>query len=225
MFKLNRDCLYLIQQEIKIQAFYNISCYSLYTRPKNVHWTFLLDKLSLLQNYYQNIVKIKGKGQICMLIAWKGSIECMQWAKNKEFPICIWPSEVAARYGHLELLKWMKEAGYPLGDSTCHSAALGTQLDVLKWLRYNNIPWDDDVCRAAAYKGDLMMLDWISKNGSPPRSPHRSSSLCSEAIEGGNLDVLKWAITRGCSFDKNSLIHDAEIRGYHHIAEWIRDNY
>lgn len=126
-------------------------------------------------------------------------------------------ASAAAKYGHLDILKWIDETWDTTGTTTtsdneyirqqfyvdiCLSAASAGQLEVFKWAQ-----------RDSDYLGDV---DY----GELSYEYDHSTAF---AIQGGHLDMLKYAVGNGCS-----LIHDAYVDaaeyGHLDILEWLVEN-
>ncbi|CAB9499921.1 expressed unknown protein [Seminavis robusta] len=80
--------------------------------------------------------------QVCAAAAKVGSLEVIQWAKDKGFHWNRDTSKNAAAYGHLELLKYLHENGCPWDWRTCCFAAENGHLEVLKYAIENGCPWN-----------------------------------------------------------------------------------
>ena len=97
--------------------------------------------------YYNSVSKYAIKHKItrkldCSVIASKGYLEILKWARENG---CNWDSltcSFAAENGHLNVLQWARENGCYWNSDTCYGAAKGGHLEVLKWARENGCDWN-----------------------------------------------------------------------------------
>lgn len=108
-------------------------------------------------------------------------------------------SPIAVEYGHIHILEWLSEF---IGDSIdefrvqmCKMASVLGQLDVFKWAKLDytklELIWDGEE----------------EDNGFEFFFYDYSKQVLSNAIVGGNLDILKYAVEEaGCMFPENAYI-------------------
>lgn len=132
----------------------------------------------------------------------------------------------SVRHGHLEILQWIASLG-KLNMNICIHAACYGQLEVLKWIRnpgQGQAPIcsiDEQTWFQAAERGHLHILKWLHDN---EQNPGRNQSyICSRAVLGQHLEVLKWARSVGYAWDWRC-IHYAVMNGPPEILQWLRQN-
>ena len=123
-----------------------------------------------------------------------GSVEILEYWREKGYDLDTWACTGAARAGRLEALKFLRGLDPPCSwnSTTCNYAAQGGHLEVLKWLRDQDppCPWDWTTSSHAAEGGRLEVLKWLRAQEPPC---HWDWMTFSYAAKGGHLDVLKWA--------------------------------
>eukprot|EP01036_Dinobryon_divergens_P032877 gene32877-42554_t len=115
--------------------------------------------------------------------------------------IIIWPEgtsimSVVARNGNLEMIQWLKEMKCPKDRNTFSEAARGCHVEVLDWLQ-ESYGWPD--------------AGWDAVD-----------RTCDAIASTGRLDILKWAIAKGCPWD----VHCASTcasGGHMEMFRWILD--
>ena len=103
----------------------------------------------------------------------------------------------AARNGHFEIIKYIVENEDPamVDASTCNYAVVGGNLDILIYLREH-----------------VFGCEW-------------NSGICTNAVKHNRLEILKWAVEKGCIRDSLNCLELAEKRGFVKIVEFIREFY
>ncbi|KAL6053584.1 SecA trasnlocase/ankyrin repeat domain-containing protein [Balamuthia mandrillaris] len=179
-------------------------CSSLLRNKLYVHT--LCGSLSL----FQWAVKEQGlhlNARVSSLVAHKGDMEVMQWAREQG---CAWSEltcALAAKAGRLEMLKWLRENGCPWNQNTLFFAVQSGHLEVVQWAWEQGCHWDSALLRVAANKGHLHVLKWAKEHW-----PSKNEDLCFHAADNGHLEVLKWARENGCPWDSTTSTV-AAIRG------------
>ena len=104
---------------------------------------------------------------MCDLVARRGRLEVLQWARGQGCPwdwrTCSW----AAKGGHLSTLQFLREHGCPWDEATCSRAAEGGHLSTLQWAHEHGCPWDAATCIFASEGGHLPTLQWAHEHGCP----------------------------------------------------------
>ena len=153
-----------------------------------------------------------------------GSIEVLEYVRERGCKFDEYTCQGAAMGGHLEALKFLRglDPPCPWNEWTCTDAAMEGQLQVLKWLRSQDppCPWDDGTCILAAQEGHLEVLKWARSQNPPCRLPE---STCSYAAKGGQLEVLKWlrAEEPPCPWSRSDCRKAAVRSDHQHIVDWI----
>jgi len=143
----------------------------------------------------------------------------------------------AAQVGNIDILKWMIDNGYPRYERATTYAVKGNQFKTLKWLINNDFKIGQMAVYYAAGKGYMDILNFLvidkkcevnssyaAKKGKleivkylysiDPKSIY---SICDDAVQRGNLDILKFAYERDAGLDCFYVEHP-------HILSWLFDN-
>ena len=153
-----------------------------------------------------------------------GSIEVLEYVRERGCKFDEYTCQGAARGGCLEALKFLRglDPPCPWNEWTCTLAAEGGHLDILKWARSQDppCPWDDGTCVLAAQEGHLEVLKWLRSEAPPWPWPE---STCSYAAKGGQLEVLKWlrAEEPPYPWDEWTCAKAAE-GGHLEVLKWLR---
>ncbi len=199
------------------------------------------------------------------------SFVCRKWrcstTVKKEH--VIWYSELLAKRGHLNLLIWAKSKGCPITSGAIDKAAGNGRMQVLKWLETQNLEqisgsggvdvydleiakWlvangyliGENTANCAARMGNLELLEWAIDNGSfwplyiigetasfghthimkwyKNRGYQWSNVACCDVVEFGNFASLKWLRNNGCPWGKG-VCKMAAHKGYLGILQWAVD--
>jgi len=160
---------------------------------------------------------------LCSAAARGGHLEALKWLRENECLVSAatctaaatgnhlealkWLSEIgcqgneetfrhAAGVGNIEMLKWLKETGCEWDHFAISEAALVGNIEVMKWLRENGCPFNESACTAAAHEGHLDALKWLREQGCP------WGQTCVGAANGGQMEILRWAIANGSACDE-----------------------
>lgn len=151
-----------------------------------------------------------------------------------------YPTYYAAVNGQLECLKYLNENGYHWDSNTCSHAARGGHLNILIYLHENGCPWTKHTCEEAARNGHKDCLMYAHQNGCPMDrtavlaaimkrnlecmkyiveqigDEWKTESITKFAVQYGSLDCFKYAIEKGCPFNKEDCLKVAkgECRNY-----------
>eukprot|EP00658_Telonema_sp_P-2_P023351 TRINITY_DN19355_c0_g1_i5.p1 TRINITY_DN19355_c0_g1~~TRINITY_DN19355_c0_g1_i5.p1 ORF type:complete len:272 (-),score=32.71 TRINITY_DN19355_c0_g1_i5:456-1271(-) len=143
--------------------------------------------------------------RLCALIAGRGDVEMLEWAKEQG---CRWDESTcsaAALNGHWDLLDWARLFDCRWDWQTCSNAALRGHLGILQWARQCGCEWNSSTCACAAQNGHLDCLQWARANGCD-----WGPITCSSAGFGGHLKVLQWARANGCPWDRWTRVYAAQ---------------
>lgn len=178
--------------------------------------------------------------EICDMAARSGCLKLLQRTRELNSPWREKTSLEAFRSGNLEMVKWMKEQECPWHPNNCLKAAQYGHLKLVKWeLQENGGKWTQEICKEVARFGGLEILKWarsqkkriwkanydtddvmwvISTN--PQKIENWESEIVDSAIEGNQLEVLRWAVKGGAQLKEEHLILAAE-KGHLKIVQWI----
>jgi hypothetical protein len=167
--------------------------------------------------------------QVCSSAAVQGRLDILQWSREKN---CPWDSSVvylAGKNGHFDLMFWAIENGcerkytksslYIFGDIFQFAASKGTLGTVKMCHQKGILPQNDHSIEQSFYsvalKGDLatfkymhqeMGLKWVD-------------SVISPAIEGGNIDLIKYLEEHSCPLPFD-FCDKAAASGHLPVLEW-----
>jgi hypothetical protein len=161
-----------------------------------------------------------------------GSVEMLQWLKQKSFafsrhstytaarrphniPVlqylqnegCEWDNYVcsaAAEAGDLEQLKWLHQHGATLRSSVPGSAACNGMVNILDWWQQQGFEFDCHVMEQAAQYGQLQACKWLHCAGCP-----WSIRACFTAVDSGYIETLQYLHENGCPWDDTRMIDAA----------------
>ena len=152
-------------------------------------------------------------------------------------------------YNSLDMLKWgVTTQGYHWGDSTIIRIAKQNNFEMLKWALANGCPWHTWTPNTILEQDNLEILKWVVTNGyeclrfSDPMKRVKSLKMLRWVVGNGyklekydsqhlvklddpNGEMLKWALTNGCSWyewatndiveqDNLDLLKWAVVNGY-----------
>ena len=113
----------------------------------------------------------------------------------------------AAKYRHLHVLKWYAGRGLPLRETPLSAVIIFKKC--CRWANGETLQWlkDEMYCStigastlAAVGGGNLSGLKWLVKNGW-----QLTEECCSEAVDIGRLDILKWCLKKGVDWKVSEL--------------------
>ena len=170
-----------------------------------------------------NKVHIDNSSAVCNA-AHSGKMDILLWLQ-KEFDLHDWNFEAAMWYavniGNLEMIQYFKNSGVEVDPSICAEAAEQGHFEILKWMHENQCDWDSDTTTNAAKYGNLSILQWLIE----VNCPIDATNLEEGAIQGGNLQLIKW-VKSNLNIDwidsKNCKL--AIANGHWDILEWLLDN-
>lgn len=147
----------------------------------------------------------------------------------------------------LEVLQWLHEHNVPWDEHACETAAKKGNLKALKYLRSYNCPWDQNCLNNAIKYRHYEVVNYCLENRCPGgnRDIHifydydhdralkmmkllRKFSVpwhrdtCSDAVNTGNFEALKWAVSQGCPWERQTCANDAARHGNIEVLKWMR---
>ena len=159
---------------------------------------------------------------LMFLAGFQGSIGVIRWlSETKGIPLDTkgWRGALgAALGGRRAALEWFQGEGYKFSPSTCTWAAYGGRLDLLRWLRTSeDCPWNIDTSVAAASAGHMHVLRWAVGEGVDV-----DQVTCDAAIREGRLDVMHWLVSQGCTCRLDWSCREAIEHGQVRVLKWLR---
>ncbi|KAL6057540.1 hypothetical protein QOT17_015386 [Balamuthia mandrillaris] len=95
-------------------------------------------------------------------------------------------------------------------------------LTLLKWALQNGCPFDESLTAAAAARGNLKALQWLRQGEKGEQGPCPwNAQVCNEAARYGYWKVLRWALAKGCSLDKDRVLLLATKNGQLRTLQWL----
>lgn len=147
--------------------------------------------------YYNNIILI--------YFIVSGSLDCLIYAHKNGAKWFKHTCVVAAGEGNLNCLKYLHENGCEWESRIYSSAIRGGHLDCLKYIHKNGCDWDKSTCASAVSStpdpNRWKCLLYALENGC-----ELTSNFCVMAASKNNLEVLKFAIERGCEWGETALV-------------------
>ena len=163
--------------------------------------------------------------------------------------ICSNAVEIKDHEKALEVLQLLQEHDVPWNENSCATAARRGNLKALKYARSKDCPWDEnciiqalkyyhqdiveycvqngcpigtnDICHYAmedeVYDRAYRMLKLLRRNSVP-----WSRETCFDAARKGNFQALKWAVSNGCSWDRQDCAYYAAEYGDIEVLKWMR---
>jgi hypothetical protein len=139
-----------------------------------------------------------------------GDVEALRYAVYRGAPLMSQVYEMAAMSGDVAKVRWLLEQDSDYDSCVVYAAAKGGHLKVLELL--------DDKNGLNAASGDIGTLRYLRERAVPcPWGLH----VAIEAIERGQLEVLKWLHANGMSMDKSECecaAREDDVR----IFSWLR---
>jgi hypothetical protein len=121
-----------------------------------------------------------------------GNMPLLQQLRAEGCPWSAYACRRAAFSGKLEILQYLHEEGCPWGPETCAGAASGKSVECLKYAHEHGCPLNADTLRYAM--GDLSCLGYLLAVQNSPGM----DSLCEQLVVKGDLDLVRFAVERGC---------------------------
>eukprot|EP01036_Dinobryon_divergens_P039719 gene39719-52413_t len=153
-------------------------------------------------------------------------------------PNLVYPSIilVAARHNNLQAMKWLesnilraantaeKIIIWPKGTQIMSLVARNGNLEMLRWLKERECPKDLDSFSNAARGCHVEVLDWLQESYGWPEESYGGwpDSTCDAIASTGRLDILQWALDKGCPWDARCASTCA-MGGHMEMFRWILD--
>ncbi len=162
----------------------------------------------------------------------------------------LWPMQIAAQLNKIHILNILREYGFYCDDAIPELAAGSGRLEVLKWIYKSKYYINIEKCMFAAISNNdttiiKMLLDidkisiwrigWIYAARFAASQNKLESlkclwetggcldeSICESACRVDNIEMLKWARTKGCEWKKGTCLWYA--RGNAEMTRYIEDN-
>lgn len=161
-------------------------------------------------------------------------IDIFKWATENGAPKFQYACSNFAKRGNKEAIIWAIENGYQLEPQTqfirisplhyvCNCAV--KHLSLLKWLREeHDCEWNVKTIWSAIHAKCWDSVKWLVENGCPTTNTgdiDDQFSCCSLLAEVGELELLKWVVVKGLSFN-SSAINNAARNGHIEVLQWLR---
>jgi hypothetical protein len=151
--------------------------------------------------------------------ALSGSLTKLKWLiEEKQCNLAPQTGDFAARSGNIDMLLWIAESGGILDKSTCTAAARAGHLHVVQHLHTLNCEWDANACSAAASRAHLSVLQWLHEHG----CAWDTATICSDAAEGGSVEMLRYLSTCGLVFDADTM-SSAALNGGLQAVQYLHE--
>jgi hypothetical protein len=142
-------------------------------------------------------------------MALQGSLSCVKYLLNRQYPCTLKTTACAAYQGSLDLLKFLHdEVKCKWHKQTCEMAAMNGNLSALQYVHSIGCQWTAVTCAAAA-TNSLACLKYAHDNGC-----QWDGSTCSSAAENNRLDCLTYAYDRGCPWDSKTVQNAASKNSF-----------
>ena len=227
-----------------------------YGEISNEEGSLLLTELCFSGDWDSHELLDSGKSKV-HLAAMLGNIPVLQWCKSKGHcmneeasdPLRKTPFLYAIQNGHFESAKWIYwNSSEPIDlsiqkDSEGTTAAMyavdGSFIEILQWLYDiggNAVleQADNDgnyiVHRTTTTNESMSILEWLYSLGFDLDKPnHKLMTPLLYAIASGNLEMVQWFSTHGCSLDwrdiyGHSAMIVAVVNDHDHILQWLLDD-
>lgn len=154
-----------------------------------------------------------------------------------------YPTYYAALNNQLECLIYLNENGYHWDSTTCSHAVRGGHLNILTLLFEQGCPWTKHTCEEAARNGHQDCLIYAHKNGCPMdrtavlvatmkgnidcfkyivehiSDDWKTESITKFAAQNDHLNCFKYAIEKGCPYNKEDCLKVAKGECKQYILE------
>ena len=128
--------------------------------------------------------------------------------------------------GHYNLFEWLVKAEEvkSIADATYYmnEAAKNGQLDIVQYLNENECQWSREIYTQAAENGRIEILKWLYENRND-RYYWRDLSVCTSAIKGGHLEIVRYLHGRGCVLDEGMFTRAVKY-GHLDIVKYLYEN-
>lgn len=145
-----------------------------------------------------------------------GHKNILEWISNK-YKLTSSAAEYAAKGNYFELLKWLYHKNVVLTNAVNSNAIKTANTTMIKWVFDRNSD-DSDYSYYAVKSNTMELIEWLHE-----KYPSIISEICNNAIEFGNLEMLKWGLQHNYKINYESLL--GYVQGGHiKILEWLIKN-
>jgi hypothetical protein len=170
-----------------------------------------------------------------------GSVEMLQWLKQKGYALdeyttisaarrphnisvlqflmdegCDWhdlTASAAVEAGDLEQLKWLHLHGAFLSGIGVRHTPRSGGVSIFEWLQQQGLQFDGDFVAQAAWYGNVHLCKWLHSVGCP-----WIDSACHNAVEFGHIEVLRFLHESGCPWDAESMLYKAVVAKHNNVV-------
>jgi hypothetical protein len=185
-----------------------------------------LERIEMLEYLGDNLDESDLCSELYRDAAERGLLKVFHWMRvTKQFKLDKSDEtalyDIAASNGHLDLIKLMRSLGVEWNDDATLAAAGSDSTDMLVWLVENGCPIDlDDVVMVVVDRCNVNMLKWILDKFPKYDIANQSCWVCNSAASKGSLEMFKFALSKGCLFDKETF-RQAAKSNTHEVLEFI----
>lgn len=183
-----------------------------------------LEMLKWLKERNLNLLSISTEQAAFSAIV-RGYLDVVEWLWQvfaDELRRCAFSSnnftDAAAKYGHVEILQWLYDHAFPIGPNAWCNAIENNHFHVVRWLQKNDYVRTARMRKPAILSGNLQMLKLVDKL-QPNTATHPLDITIAAMV--GNLDIIKWLISRGSNWTPHAF-HLAIEGGHLHILKWSK---
>ena len=150
------------------------------------------------------------------------ALEVLQWLHNQNISWDENTCTTAARIGNLIALKFARSKDCAWNEFCLEAAIQSRNLELVEYCLQNSCPLGtSDICHYAMEDYDhdqaLRMLRLLRKFSVP-----WSTMTCTSDASYGNFDALKWAVSKGCAFDRQQCANYAAWYGNIEALSWFK---
>jgi hypothetical protein len=181
---------------------------------------------------------------LCAFAASSGSVEALQWMKERHLLHADVVMAQAAQFGYVHVLDYIYHKSDQLDDFLLADAAKNGHIGAVEWLFEHEAPYDaETICGDAAESGDVQLVQFVqSKGGKINESTIRDAAWCGHlalcqhlhskgcpwnavavawAASAGHIDVVKWSVEHGCPYDAADVCREAAETGHLPVIQYM----
>ncbi|GFR45491.1 hypothetical protein Agub_g6835, partial [Astrephomene gubernaculifera] len=151
-------------------------------------------------------------------VACPDALDRMRWLRDRGYPlhkkVVLW----AARAGSRDALAFLLSEGMAPEEYSIRGVAGGGHLAALQLLRDHGCPMDEATVASAARAGHLHVVVWLVEALGDELLQEKS--VCTAAMESGNLELLRWLRERGWPWGTDAFTQ-AAAAGCEEVLEWL----
>jgi hypothetical protein len=141
--------------------------------------------------------------------AYRGHCDLMRWCLDRGCGFDVTTIASAARGGRIDILE-IFEAHDDLPEDMSYAslrAAMNGHIGVVEWLDEKELWYDrEQTLQTAAVVGRLNIVKHLVSKGCEP-----SSKTATDAVTGGNADILEWLVESGYPVDVDECVKQCEM--------------